>query len=105
MANKKNNPSVSKKDLATAKKVAKHVAPSKSERKKIYRRSGFKKAVPYILMLFALVLACVIGLLFHFLGRGEGARAFPFGPSIAVAAAAMLLYGAPLVAWYRGLLM
>ena len=57
MANKKNNPSVSKKDLATAKKVAKHVAPSKSERKKIYRRSGFKKAVPYILMLFALVLA------------------------------------------------
>ena len=57
MANKKNNSSVSKKDLATAKKVAKHVAPSKSERKKIYRRSGFKKAVPYILMLFALVLA------------------------------------------------
>ena len=57
MANKKNNPSVSKKDLATAKKVAKHVAPSKSERKKIYRRSGFKKAMPYILMLFALVLA------------------------------------------------
>ena len=57
MANKKNNPSVSKKDLATAKKVAKHVAPSRSERKKIYRRSGFKKAVPYILMLFALVLA------------------------------------------------
>ncbi len=57
MANKKNNPSVSKKDLATAKKVAKHVAPSRSERKKIYRRSGFKKAMPYILMLFALVLA------------------------------------------------
>ena len=57
MANKKNNSSVSKKDLATAKKVAKRVAPSKSERKKIYRRSGFKKAVPYILMLFALVLA------------------------------------------------
>ena len=57
MANKKNNSSVSKKDLATAKKVAKHVAPSKSERKKIYRRSGFKKALPYILMLFALVLA------------------------------------------------
>ena len=54
--------------------------------------------------LFALVLACVIGLLFHALMRGEGARPFPFGPSIAVAAAAMLLYGAPLVAWYRGLL-
>jgi len=55
--------------------------------------------------LFALVLACVIGLLFHALRRGEDARPFPFGPSIAVAAAAMLLYGAPLVAWYRGLLM
>ena len=57
MANKKNTSSVSKKDLATAKKVAKHVAPSKSERRKIYRRSGFKKAMPYVLMLFALVLA------------------------------------------------
>ena len=55
--------------------------------------------------LFALVLACVIGLLFHALRRGDGARPFPFGPSIAVAAAVMLLYGAPLVAWYRGLLM
>ena len=54
--------------------------------------------------LFALVLACVIGLLFHALRRGAEARPFPFGPSIAVAAAAMLLYGAPLVAWYRGLL-
>ena len=57
MANKKNTSSRSKKDLETAKKVAKKVAPSKSERKKIYRRSAFKKAVPYILMLFALVLA------------------------------------------------
>ena len=55
--------------------------------------------------LFALVLACVIGLLFHALRRGEEARPFPFGPSIAVATAAMLLFGAPLVAWYRGLLM
>ena len=54
--------------------------------------------------LFALVLACVIGLLFHALRRGEEARPFPFGPSIAVATAAMLLFGAPLVAWYRGLL-
>jgi leader peptidase (prepilin peptidase)/N-methyltransferase len=55
--------------------------------------------------LFALVLACVIGLLFHALRRGEEARPFPFGPSIAGATAAMLLFGAPLVAWYRGLLM
>ena len=54
--------------------------------------------------LFALVLACVIGLGAHALRRGDGARAFPFGPSIALAATAMLLYGAPLVNWYRGLL-
>ena len=54
--------------------------------------------------LFALVLACVIGLLLHGLSRGESARPFPFGPSLAVAAAGMLLFGAPLVAWYRGLL-
>ena len=72
MANKKNNSSVSKKDLATAKKVAKHVAPSKSERKKIYRRSGFKKAVPYILMLFALVLA-ICFIIVRLVGVEDGA--------------------------------
>ena len=54
--------------------------------------------------MFALVLACVIGLAVHGLRRGAEGRAFPFGPSIAVAAAAMLLYGEPLVNWYRGLL-
>ena len=55
--------------------------------------------------LFALMLACVAGLLFGKLARREGGdRAFPFGPSIALAAAAMLLYGAPLVNWYQGLL-
>lgn len=59
-----------------------------------------------IASMFALVLACVIGLMFHALAsrRGDGAKAFPFGPSIAVAAAVMLLYGAPLVNWYGGLL-
>ena len=65
----------------------------------------FMIIIPPIGALFALVLACVLGLLFHTLRRGEGARPFPFGPSIAVAAAVMLLYGEPLVAWYRGLLM
>ena len=56
--------------------------------------------------LFALLIACVVGLALHALSRGrEGSREFPFGPSIALASAAMLLYGAPLVAWYRGLLM
>lgn len=55
--------------------------------------------------LFAMVIACVIGLLLQFaLRRGRDGAAFPFGPAIAMAAAAMLLYGAPLVDWYRGLL-
>ena len=55
--------------------------------------------------LFAMMLACVVGLLFAALSRRGGAgRAFPFGPSIALSAAVMLLYGAPLVAWYQGLL-
>lgn len=55
--------------------------------------------------LFALVAACVLGLALSALLRGkEGGRAFPFGPSIAASAALLLLYGAPLVAWYGGLL-
>lgn len=56
--------------------------------------------------LFALMLACVLGLAIHALiKRGEEKREFPFGPSIALSAAVMLLYGAPLIEWYRGLLM
>ena len=54
---------------------------------------------------FALVIACVVGLLLQFaLKRGREDAAFPFGPSIALAAGLMLLYGGPLVDWYRGLL-
>lgn len=56
--------------------------------------------------LFAMMLACVLGLLFAALrkARGEGGKEFPFGPSIAAAAAFMLLFGEPVVAWYTGLL-
>ncbi len=55
--------------------------------------------------LFALLIACVVGLALHALARGKsGERAFPFGPSIALSAAVMLLYGAPLVEWYLGLM-
>ncbi len=55
--------------------------------------------------LFATVLACVLGLLFAALRRrraGAG-EAFPFGPSIALAGAVMLLFGGKLVSWYLGL--
>lgn len=55
--------------------------------------------------LFAVALACVLGLGFHaLLRRRDSSCAFPFGPSIALSAAAMLLYGEPLVNWYLGLL-
>ena len=55
--------------------------------------------------LFALLAACVLGLAMNaILKRRDGNRAFPFGPAIALAAALMLLYGEPLVAWYQGLL-
>ncbi len=56
MANKRSNQS-SKRKQADAEKVAKKIAPTKAQRKKIYKKSGIGRAVPYILMLFALVLA------------------------------------------------
>lgn len=54
--------------------------------------------------LFAMIFACVIGLMFGGLLKRSGDRAFPFGPSIALSVAAMLLYGEPLIQWYVGLL-
>ncbi|MDO4271202.1 MAG: prepilin peptidase [Eubacteriales bacterium] len=58
--------------------------------------------------LLMLILACVIGLLFALLPgvRGRDAdnpRAFPFGPSLTLAAWAVLLFGEPFIAWYLSL--
>ena len=56
--------------------------------------------------LFAVMLACIIGLVFAlalFRTKLKG-KPFPFGPSIALAATAMLLFGGGLVDWYLGLL-
>jgi S-DNA-T family DNA segregation ATPase FtsK/SpoIIIE len=53
MANKKDT----EKNIKAAKKVAKKLAPTSSQRKKIYRRSGLHKALPYISVVFALILA------------------------------------------------
>lgn len=56
--------------------------------------------------LFAMMFSCVLGLLFALAQKkrdGEG-KAIPFGPSISLAAAAMLLWGEKLVQWYLGLL-
>lgn len=54
--------------------------------------------------LFSVIIACALGLLLQaLLKRKGGDRAFPFGPAIALSAAAMLLYGEPLVNVYLGL--
>lgn len=57
--------------------------------------------------LFALLLSCILGLVFAF-GRkffpcGQDEH-FPFGPAISTASWFMLMYGQPLVDWYLGLL-
>lgn len=84
--------------------------------------------------LFAMIIACIAGLLFSAVRRGRSgaeadvaddsadeaavadsdggdaaddevpAKAFPFGPWIAMAAAFMLLYGGSIIDWYLGLL-
>ena len=56
--------------------------------------------------LFALVLACILGLLFQLIRKaaGTGEEQIPFGPAIAAAAAVMLLWGGGMVRWYLSLL-
>lgn len=57
--------------------------------------------------LFTVILACIFGLLFagfrKLKNRREGDQ-IPFGPSIALAAAVMLLWGDAAVRWYMGLM-
>jgi leader peptidase (prepilin peptidase)/N-methyltransferase len=56
--------------------------------------------------LLALTAACVIGLaaVFAVHGARPGGKSIAFGPAIALADAAMLLFGQGLVQWYTGLL-
>lgn len=56
--------------------------------------------------LFALIFACIFGLLLYARRRGSGGagKEFPFGPSISMGVALMLLFGEPLINWYLGLL-
>ena len=56
--------------------------------------------------LFALLLSCVLGLVFQGLRKalGSGKELIPFGPAIAAATAVMLLCGDRAEAWYLGLL-
>ena len=54
--------------------------------------------------LIALILSCVLGLIFAAVSRRGSGKPFPFGPAIAAATAVMLLWGEPLVNWYLGLI-
>ncbi len=54
--------------------------------------------------LFAMLAACVFGLLFVLFGKKNNERQIPFGPSIAAAAALILLYGDRLIEWYLSIL-
>lgn len=57
--------------------------------------------------LFALLLACILGLVFVAIsakGREDFQGMIPFGPAIAAATFLMLLYGEQLVSWYMGFL-
>lgn len=54
--------------------------------------------------LFAVLLSCIVGILFALAGRRGRGEPFPFGPAIAASTAFMLLFGTPLVLWYADLL-
>ena len=57
--------------------------------------------------LFAVILACILGLLFALVRRllpGRRGAQIPFGPSIAASTTIILLFGGPAVEWYMNLL-
>ena len=56
--------------------------------------------------LFTVLLSCILGLAVYaaVLRKNKSGQAFPFGPSIAAAAAVMLLFGDWLISWYTNLL-
>lgn len=55
--------------------------------------------------MFMLIFACLIGLGFVLLvGKKNKEGQFPFGPSLAIAAWCMLLFGKSLIEWYLGFL-
>lgn len=54
--------------------------------------------------LFMILLACVSGLIYIAAAKKGRGEHIPFGPFIAAASCVMLLFGAPLVNWYLGLM-
>lgn len=53
--------------------------------------------------LFAVILACLLGLAQALLSGKRRGAAFPFGPALSLAAALMLFFGEQLSGWYLGL--
>lgn len=63
---------------------------------------------PHAQLLLIVLLSCIIGILLTLLtkkttGDEENPAAFPFGPSIALAAGASMLWGERIITWYLGL--
>lgn len=59
--------------------------------------------------LLAIFISCIIGLIFAYLPgarnrEGEDAKAFPFGPGLAIATWIVLLIGDVVITWYTSLL-
>ena len=56
-------------------------------------------------MLLLLLVACVMAILWAVIsGQGKAGRQIPFGPFLSAAWLAVVLWGEPLITWYRGLL-
>lgn len=60
----------------------------------------------FIGTLFALMIACIAGLIFNMIANksSEKGSAFPFGPWIAAGTVVMMFAGGPLIEWYSSLL-
>lgn len=57
----------------------------------------------FLQTLFALIFACILGLLQSLLTGRRRDAAFPFGPALSLGAALTLFFGGALAAWYLGL--
>lgn len=56
-------------------------------------------------VLLLLLVACVMAILWAVIsGQGKAGRQIPFGPFLSAAWLAVVLWGEPLITWYRGLL-
>ena len=89
-----------KNDLKAAAKVAKKVAPTKSQRKKIYLSSGFSRAIPYIVVLVGVLIALCLVLNIND-GAGAIGALIPFVFCGILGGGAYLL---PLILGYTGVL-